>query len=438
MNRLVMILSLGASLLVQAHLVQAQTATPASSASPPQAYALTKVTSSGSKRFPEADIVRATGLKPGGTVTADDLKQAADRLGQTSVFSQVSYRFDAQTAEYTVVDADPLMPASFENFIWFSDAELLQKVHASVPLFLGSVPLAGNLPDQVSSALDAILKEKGISGHTISALQSSPEGQPLAEQFRVAGVQEKIVEIRFPGAAPDHLPVLQEATKRLLGANYLKSPVSDQVKRAAAPVYGKLGFLKEQTGVPTVVILKDDPSQAQVALEVPIQEGDPYTFSTVHWVGVSSIPETELAKTVNLKPGGPADTTQLAGIVAVARQMFTNKGHMYAQVKSTATLDAEKHSAAFNLNVDEGPVYRMGKLEVQNLDASRAALVQRVWGIHEGDAYVASYVNTFLGKHPVELASLDGWTTRYTQTIHDDTHLVDLTLAFEKIRPDAK
>src|SRR5579864_8906095 len=48
-----------------------------------QSFSLKKVSSSGSTRFTEADIIKASGLKIGDTVTADDLKQAADRLGQS-------------------------------------------------------------------------------------------------------------------------------------------------------------------------------------------------------------------------------------------------------------------------------------------------------------------------------------------------------------------
>jgi outer membrane protein assembly factor BamA len=136
--------------------------------SAPQSFALKKVTTSGSKRFAESDIVKASGLKVGGTVTADDLRQAADRLGQSAVFAQASYSFSGGTADFTVVEAEQLVPASFENFIWFSDADLTQRVHSSVPLFLGDLSLAGNLSDQVAVALDAILKEKGIQGHTLS------------------------------------------------------------------------------------------------------------------------------------------------------------------------------------------------------------------------------------------------------------------------------
>jgi hypothetical protein len=41
-------------------------------------------------------------------------------------------------------------------------------------------------------------------------------------------------------------------------------------------------------------------------------------------------------------------------------------------------------------------------------------------------------------KHPRELNALDGWAPHYTQTIHDDTHVVDLSLKFEKFQREAR
>jgi outer membrane protein assembly factor BamA len=61
-------------------------------------YLLSRVSSTGSKRFSEADIAKACGLKIGSRITAADLQQASDRLGQTGVFSQLSYKFDGTTA----------------------------------------------------------------------------------------------------------------------------------------------------------------------------------------------------------------------------------------------------------------------------------------------------------------------------------------------------
>ena len=403
-----------------------------------QSYMLKKVNSSGSTRFSEADIVKASGLKIGSNINAADLKQAADRLGQSGVFAQVSYRFDGDTASFTVVDAQQFLPATFENFIWFADADLVQRVHSSVPLFNGKVPVGGTLVDQVCAALDSIIKEKGVQGHTTPMMQAQLGGSMQAVQLRIEGTDVKIGEIRFPGAAPDHAAQLQKVIKLVAGENYLQSFFNQVIKENAPPVYGKIGFLKAQFGQAKAVIVKDDPAQPVVALEVPVQEGDQFTFLTANWTGVSSVPLAELAKTVELKPGSTADTTLIGLAVVKAKELYGSKGYMFAQVRSTATLDNEKHTAIFNLNVTEGPLYHMGKLEIQAPDPQRAELVRKVWEMREGDVYDASYVRGFMIKHPRELVGLNGWRPRFTQTIHDDTHVVDLSLKFEKFQNEAK
>lgn len=403
-----------------------------------QTFTLKKINTSGSKRFAEMDIINATGLKSGSSVTADDLKRAAERLGQSGVFAQVGYRFNGESADFTVVDAQQFVPATFENFIWFADADLVQRVHNSVPLFNGTVPLNGSLADQVSAALDLALKEKGVQGRTVETMSSKLGGPILAMQFQIDGVSAKIAEIRFPGAAPDHVPLLLQATKKSAGDTYLQSAFANAVNLNAPQVYGHLGFLKAQFGAPKPVILKDDPAQPTLAVEVPVQEGDQYFFLAANWTGAAALSTRDLAKTIDLKVGAPADTTQLARDIAKAQEIYGRKGYMNAQVKSTATLDNEKHTAAFNLVVNEGPLYRMGKLEIQGPDPQRAELAKRIWEMHEGDIYDASYIKTFMTTHPRELEALNGWAPHYTQTIHDDTHVVDLSLKFEKFQPEAK
>lgn len=415
----------------------AAVAGPAASADT-QSFLLSKVTATGSKRFSAADIVKATGLKSGTTVTVDQIKQAASMLSDTGVFSQVGYRYDGRSAEYTVVDAEQFVPATFENFIWYSSTDLIARVHNSVPLFAGQVPLSGNLADQVASALEAILKEKNISGHVISTPAGKLGGPVQGMQFQIEGLAVKIAEVRFTGAAPERVPLLQQATKEILQQSYFESYCAQVIKENAPQVYGKLGFLKAQFGNHKPVILKDDPAQPVIAVEVPVQEGDQYTFAGATWSGASALSTTDLAKTIDLKPGTPADTTQLARDIAVAKELYGVQGYMFAQVKSTATLDNEKHAAVFNLDVAEGPIYHMGKLQVQAPDPQRTELVKKVWEMHEGDVYNASYIKSFMKKHPRELSALDGWFIHFTQTIHDDTHVVDLSLKFDKFQQEAR
>ncbi len=405
---------------------------PGSSAAPPS-YTLSKVSATGSKLFAETDIVKACGLKTGSKVTGDDLTQAGNRLAELGVFTTVSYRFDGRVATYLVVDAEQLVPATFENFIWFSDAELVQRVHGAVPLFSGAVPQTGTLSDQVAAALDSILKDKNIQGHVVAAPVPAA-GPASAMQFRIEGVDVKIAEIDFPGAAPERMPFLQTAIKNILGASYLQSSTPAGIKKRAQAVYGKLGFLKAQFDAPKLAIIKDDPAAPGISVQLPVLEGPQYSFAGADWSGNTAISSVELAKLIALKPGSPADTSQLAESIAAAKGLYGTKGYMYAQVKSTATIDPERRAAVFHLSIDEGPLYHMGKLELQNLDAQQEALMRKVWEMREGNVYDSSYAKTFLKKHPHELPALNGWAALYVQTIHDDTQVVDLSLNFQKLQ----
>jgi outer membrane protein assembly factor BamA len=370
-------------------------------------YSLKKITVTGSARIAEADIIKATGLRSGSTITADDLKKAADRLTQSGVFGQVNYKFDGESVEYTVADADQFVPAVFENFVWFTDADLGSYIRNLVPLFTGVVALSGNLPDQVCAALDSLLKEKGIPGQTV-ATPNPAIGDVQAVQFRVAGVNVQIAEISFSGATPDRLPLLQAATKNLIGSIYMKSSFAQQVRQSCLRVYGRLGLLKAQFGVPQIELVLQSSVQPTISIKVSIQEGDPYSYSAADWTGNKAISAAELTKLIDLKAGAEADSVRLAGDIAAAKDLYGTRGFMNAQVKSSATLDGSNHTAVFHLEVQEDPLYHMGKLQTQDLDPQLAELVRRVWELHEGDVYDASYPKVFLKKHPHELQAMNG------------------------------
>ena len=112
---------------------------------PASARQLIAVRVIGSKRFPEAAIVAATGLQMGTAVNEDDFKKAARRLGDMGVFTEIAYSFTYSSAgtklELHVNDAGKFVPAHFEDFVWFSDAELLKRIQEHAPLFDGELPL---------------------------------------------------------------------------------------------------------------------------------------------------------------------------------------------------------------------------------------------------------------------------------------------------------
>ncbi len=128
---------------------------------PPSAFKLISIKTTGTKRYKSEEIIAATGLQIGQTVSEDDFKKAARLLGETGAFGDVLYSFqysaEGTKLDLQVQDAERFVPARFDNLVWFSDQELLDQLHAQVPLFQGQLPVAGDLADQVSNALQALL-----------------------------------------------------------------------------------------------------------------------------------------------------------------------------------------------------------------------------------------------------------------------------------------
>src|SRR6478672_754199 len=131
-------------------------------------FNLVRVLVTGSQRYREDDLVRATGLSVNTQVTADDLQNAANYLGNSGAFASVQFLFKPAVgakgveADFQVADAEKYLPAVFENFVWFSEQELQEAVHQAVPLYTGELPTSGSMSDEVSAALTKLLAAKNL------------------------------------------------------------------------------------------------------------------------------------------------------------------------------------------------------------------------------------------------------------------------------------
>src|SRR5215472_16134901 len=167
-------LSISLPVVVLGILIAATLAHPASAQksfaqAPTSQRQLISIKVTGNKRFSENAIIAASGLQIGSVVTEDDFKKAATRLGAYGILSDVAYTYSFSSTgtklELQVTEAPKFVPARFEDFVWFSDEELLKRIQERAPLFNGELPLSGRLADQVSDILQALLVENSIPGH---------------------------------------------------------------------------------------------------------------------------------------------------------------------------------------------------------------------------------------------------------------------------------
>jgi outer membrane protein assembly factor BamA len=418
-------------LLACASLLPGQTRKPTSSK-------LISIKVTGSTRYSPEQIVAATELKLGQTVNDEDLKGVSQHLGETGAFTDVAYTFEFNAEgiklALQVKDTNPFVPVRFENFVWLSDQELADKLRAREPLFQGQLPASGNLADQLSEALQAIAIEHNIHGR-VDYLRAGPQDGPIeAFEFSVTGAPITINKVSFSGAGAAELPLLTAAARRISGQDYSRSRLILEANKNFLPVFLQHGYLKASVGAPQPKVSEETAEETQVEVTFPVTPGLQYKLTGIQLSGNTNIfpPET-LRGLIHLQPGEPANAVQADQDAEGLKKLYGTRGYMGVQIQPTPETDEADSTASYTFKFQEGPIYKMGDLEVRGLDSKATERMNTAWRLLPGQTYDSGYPQLFLdsiaGQYPPDL-----WKITVRETPEDQDKIVDVSLRFDSKR----
>jgi outer membrane protein assembly factor BamA len=390
-------------------------------------FNLARVVVTGSQRYREEDLVRATGLTVNTQVTSDDLQNAANHLGNSGAFATVQFLFKPAVgargveADFQVTDAEKYLPAVFENFVWFSDQDLQDALHQAVPLFKGNIPNSGTMSDDVSAALRKFLAAKGLPSEISYIMSATFGGLPTAYKFKVADANLKISDVMLIGAARMTPEQLAKAVASLKGTDYLRSDVAIVLEKNLTPIYQQRGYLK--FAIAEIKPKVDEKSQ--VTVEATLSEGEQYRLAGLSWSGNTLISSDDLTKHITLKPGNPVDALQLDRDLAQVRKLYGKFGREAVSIKPLPAFVNDTVSYAFQ--VTEGDLYRMGKLEIEGVEPEQAHKLEQIWKLAEGQPYDATYVHQFIADTVVKVPG-HKWDWKMFEQIDDPQKTVNVRL----------
>jgi len=396
----------------------------------------------GSKRFAEKDVATATGLQLGAPVDDDEFKKAARRLGDMGVFTDIAYSYSYSPAgtklEFKVTDADKFVPVRFEDFVWFTDDEMMRRIKDHSPLFDGELPLSGNLPGEISDVLQAMLVERSIPGHVDYVRSGKSDGPVDSIVYSVSDVPVQIRNVEFTGAGESEVPALKEAAKRVFDREYSRSILHSLVEHQLLPVYYSRGFLKAAFGTPQPKVVKqpteksDDPIQNLTIVDVtfPVTPGPQYKLNALEWSGNQEVPTDTLQKMVHAKLGQPANTIRISDDLKEIQKLYGSHGYVTATIKPEAAFDDAAGTVKIRLDVKEGYLYHMGELEFRGLDNSLTAKLRNAWKLRAGDVYDADYLNQYLPEARKLLPSNFDWDVSPHVTANQRDKTVDVDIIY--------
>ena len=265
-----------------------------------QNFKIGKIEFEGLQRLAAEDMIETTTLKIGQPFDVSMLDVAAQRLMDSGLFKNVAYRTHANHDQMTITfqveetkggDSRVL----FDNFIWFTDEELVAAVRRDVPFFSGTAPDLGNGTLAITHALQRLLQEHNIEGTVEYMVSQDAPGSPIQEHvFNVTGINMPICTLHFPGTKNVSEAKLIESSKALLGNDYSRKFSSLFAISNLFPVYRELGQLRAAFAPPVAKPESSAKCKNGVDLTIPVAEGYVYKWDKADWFGISAVTAQEL------------------------------------------------------------------------------------------------------------------------------------------------
>lgn len=346
--------------------------------------------------------LKESGLQPGQLVDRDTIEAASKRLMATGYFLRATFQYQ-QLSEQTRVTFEMTerrwdVPCVFDNFVWFTDQELIEIIRRDVPPFNGSAPETGVVIERVTKILNGLIQQRGLVGHINYSFLSG--GQNSAHVFSVIGVPLPICSVQLTGASVNAAAQLLRALKPLIDSQYSRSRFLVSVENDLLPYYRQRGFLRAGFGLPQVKPAdgSDKKCKNGVMVNLPVTEGSPYVWDKAEWTGNQALTAAALDGFLAMKPGAVADRRKINSGLDTAKYAYAKQGFIEAGLIATPNFDDAKLRVSYRIAVKEGQQYRMGRLLITGVPEKEISKLQERWKLKPGDVFDASYPNDFVGK----------------------------------------
>lgn len=417
---------------------------PAAAVQDPATWPIREIRVSGLKRYTAKQIVDVSGLKAGETANKETMERARDRILATGCIEGVGWRYEPmeigggfrvwleinepEQSLPWVLDRVPVDRAAFET-----------RVKSEFPLFGEVIPPTDAVLERVARVLEKMAAEKGMH-EPMAGKVTLVEKNVIAVVFGPKTPPPNVAEVRFRGTRIIEPRFLVKSLSDVaVGLPYIESNFRMVLESQIRPMYEAVGRLRAAFPKFTV---EPAANVRGVVVTVDVEEGPAYVLDSIEVRG-TGLSEQDLKDAGQFKTGETVSYSEIGkGLNRILDQM-KGAGYMKAAYKAQRKLNDEKKTVAMVVDVEAGPQYRFGKLDVKGLDLESEPVIRKLWALKPGEPYRGGYPEMFLNQIR-ERGLFDNLGETKAEAKPDDkTLLVDVTLTFKgeppkprKKRPD--
>jgi outer membrane protein assembly factor BamA len=381
----------------------------------------------GAKKMTTEQIVSISGLKIGMEPTKQAFESARDKVIASGCIETIGWRYEPAGTGYKAVlmitEVGQWLPWTLDRLPDVDKKKFDDALRAKLPCVAKEAPATDVFLRESTAILQAMTKDPVVARvELVGKDQLSIVYQPKMPPPNVA-------EVYFTGNKAIPTVELQRSIAQVaIGTPYREQLFRTTVENQTRAMYEALGRLRVTFPKITTAPAKNVVNGAAVTVEV--NEGEVYTLKDIEVRG-TPLSESEIMELGKFPLDKPANYSDIGLGMQQILQRMRNLGYLKAAYDGKRRLDDQAKTAELWLDVQSGPQFRMGKLEIKGLDIEGEPAVRKIWKMQPGEPFNDEYPDAFLrGIRERRMFDFLG-ETRAEKIVDEKRGVVDVRLVFK-------
>ncbi len=383
----------------------------------------------GIQRIEAGTVFSYLPIKVGETMTDDKAAEAIRALFGTGFFKDVRVEVDGNVLVIAVEERPAIAQIDFSGMKEFPAEDVKQGLRGN-NIAEGRI-FDKAVIDQAEQEIKRQYLTRGMYGVTIQTTVTPLDRNRVAINFAVdEGAVAKIARINIVGNQAFKEEALLDLFVLTTPGWFTWYTKNDQYSRQKLSAdletlrsfyldRGYLDFNIESTQVSIT------PDKRDIYIAVNVSEGEKYTVTDVALSGDLIVPEDELKKLIQVKPGEAFSRQKLTDSTKAITDRLGNEGYAFANANAVPDVDKEKRTVAFNIMVDPGRRVYVRRIDVVGNTRTRDEVVRREMRQLEGAYYDGEKLQ--LSKQRIDRLDYFSEVNVDTQPVAGTTDQVDVT-----------
>ena len=340
----------------------------------------------------DAILLRAT-TRIGDDYSPHNLREDIREINKLGYFEDVQVEVSDKNGGKAVVFVIKEKPTVREVLIVGNNKLDTDEIRESITLQPQSILNYKVLKDTVAK-IKKLYQENGYYAAKVSYELKDLEGNQKGVVLRIEeGEKFWIKTISFEGNK--HFKdkklkkYMQTKEKGILhwftGSGVLDQEALRQDVERLSAFYFNNGFIRHTISTPKI-----DYDEQSVYISIAIDEGDPYTVSTIRLEGDLLESEELMKKNLRMKEGDLFSRDQLRRDILKLTDRYSDIGYAYAEVKPETTIREEDKTVSIVLTVAKKQKVRIGRINIRGNTTTRDKVIRREILLSEGDTFSSS------------------------------------------------